>query len=245
MTFQDCELGEFSDNGLYASAPGVDGGGGGTVHTVDGHFENNNVSNIRLGTAGSSSRGDTIIVESASGADSVNLRGIRFRRGADQVVEDCEIRFGSAVKNSFGAIVFHWDSGSARVADSQVTMESNGLPAVKAFYYSAGSGGPTFENLTVTGGAEQGYAALVNGRDGTIFRDCTIEQPGDQRGGIRVAYSQDCELVDSRIDVTGYPLILKDTTMTIRNTTFVTPDGERHIDYMEAKPGDFRPSSWD
>ncbi len=245
VTFQNCELSEFTDNGLYGSTPGVDDGGGGTVHTVGSHFENNNVSNIRLGTPGSSARDDTIVVESAPEAHSTNLRGIRFRRGADQVVENCEIRFGPAVTNSFGAIVFHADSGSSRVANSQITMESDGTPAVKAFYYSGeGLGGPTFENLTVDGKAGRGYAIQVNGRDGTTFRNCTIEQPGEQRDGIRVAYSEDCELVDSHIDVTGYPLILRDTTMTIRNTTFVTPDGERHIDEMEAEPGDFRPEAW-
>lgn len=245
VTFRDCRLSEFTDNGLYASAPGTPDGGRGTVHTVGGHFENNNVSNVRLGTAGSSARGDTIVVESSPGAKSVNLRGIRFRRGADQVVEDCELRFGPAVTNSFGAVVFHPDSGTARVADTRITMHSDAVPAVKAFYYSGdGGGGPVFENLTIDGDASRGYAVQVNGRDGTTFRNCTVEQPGDRRDGIRMAYADDCELVDSRIDVTGYPLILRETTMTIRNTTFVTPDGERHVDEMEAEPGDFRPGTW-
>lgn len=245
VTYRDCEVSEFTDNGLYGSAPGVDDGGGGSVHTVGGLFENNNVSNIRLGTAGSTARGDTIVVESAPDAESVNLRGIRFRRGSGQLVEDCDIRFGPAVTNSFGAVVFHADSGGARVVDSRITMESDGISAVKAFYHSQGpGGGPTFENLTVDGDASRGYAIQLNGRDGTTFRNCTIEQPGDHRDGIRIAYSEDCELVDSRVDVAGFPLILRDTTMTIRNTTFVTPDGERHVDHMEAEPGDFRPGTW-
>ncbi|MGM0370910.1 MAG: right-handed parallel beta-helix repeat-containing protein [Halobacteriota archaeon] len=245
VTFRDCELSEFTDNGLYGSAPGVSDGGGGTVHTEGGHFENNNVSNIRLGTAGSTARDDTIVVESAPKIDSINLRGIRFRRGSGQLVEDCDIRFGPDVTNSFGAIVFHADNGGARVANTQVTMDSDDIPAIKAFYHSGGGeGGPTFENLTVDGEAKRGYTVQLNGRDGTVFRNCTIEQQGDHRDGIRVAYSEGCELVDSRIDVSGYPLILRDSTMTIRNTTFVTPDGERHVDHMEAGPGDFRPGSW-
>jgi hypothetical protein len=245
VTFRNCELSEFTDNGLYGSAPGVSDGGGGSVHTVDGHFENNNVSNIRLGSPGSTARRDNIVVESAPEAESVNLRGIRFRRGSDQLVEDCQIRFGPNVTDSFGAVVFHADSGGARVADSRITMESDGIAAVNAFYHSGGGGGgPTFENLTVDGGASLGYAIRLNGRDGTTFRNCTVEQPGEHRDGIRMAYSEGCELVDSRIDVAGYPLILRDTTMTIRNTTFVTPDGERHVDHMEAGPGDFRPGAW-
>lgn len=245
LTFRGCELSEFTDNGLYASAPGVEGGGDGAVHTVDGRFENNNVSNIRFGSAGSSARGDSIVVESAPDAERVNLRGIRFRRGSDQTVEDCEVRFGSAVRDSFGAIVYHADNRGARVADSHVTVDSDGIPAVKAFYATDEAGGaPVLDGLTIDGEARRGFAVDVEGRNGTSIRNCAIEQSGGNRDGIRIAYSDDCELVDSRVDVTGYPLILRDANLTIRNTTFVTPDGERHVDRMDAGPGDFRPEAW-
>lgn len=245
LTFRNCELGEFTDNGLYASAPGLRDGGGGAVHSENGTYRNNNVSNLRFGTDGSTSRGDTIVVESAPEIGSVNLRGIRFRRGVDQVVEGCELTFGAAVTDSFGAIVYNADNGGARVADSRVTVHADRIPAVQAIYLDGESeSAPTFENLTVDGEASRGYAAAISGRDGTSFRDCTIEQPGDNRDGIRIAYSDDCELVDSRVDVTGYPLILRDSTLRVRNTTFVTPDGERHVDRMDAGPGDFRPETW-
>ena len=245
LTFRGCELSEFTDNGLYASAPGVEGGGDGAVHTVGGRFENNNVSNIRFGSAGSTARGDSILVESAPDAERVNLRGIRFRRGSDQTVEDCDVRFGSGVRDSFGAIVYHADNRGARVTDSHVTVDSDGVPAVKAFYATDEAGGaPVLDGLTVDGEARRGFAVDVEGRNGTIIRDCAIEQTGGNRDGIRLAYSDDCELVDSRVDVTGYPLILRDANLTIRNTTFVTPDGERHVDRMDAGPGDFRPEAW-
>lgn len=246
VTFRNCELSGFTDNGLYGSAPGAEGGGG-TVHTEGGEFRNNNVSNIRLGTAGSSARGDTIVVESPPDAESVNLRGVRLRRGAGQVVEDCEIRFGPDVTRSFGTVVYHSDNGGALVADSTITMDSPRIPAIQAVYPSGegrGEGAPTFRNLRIDGEASRGYAVMVNGRDGTTFENCTIEQPGSQRDGIRLAYADDCTLIDSRIDVTGYPLILRDSTLSIRNTTFVTPEGERHVDEMEAGPGDFRPGTW-
>lgn len=245
VTFRNCVLRDFTDNGLYGSAPGAEDGGGGSVHTEASRFENNNISNIRLGTTESSATGDTIVVESAPNAKRVNLRGIRFRRASGQTVEDCTIRFGSSVSESFGAVVFHADNGGARVADTDITIDSDGVPAVNAFYPTgAPAAAPTFENLSVGGTASRGFAVLVNGRDGTTFRDCTIEQSGDRRDGIRLAYAADCELVDSRIDVTGAPLVLRDSTLSIRNTTFVTPDGERHVDSMEAGPGDFRPSAW-
>lgn len=244
VTFRDCELSEFTDNGLYGSAPGTDGGGGGEVHTVGGHFRNNNVSNIRLGTAGSSARSDTIVVESAPEAESINLRGIRLRRGGDQLVEDCEVRFGPDAANSFGAVVFHADNAGARVRDSTITVDSDAVPAVRAFYHSGDPGGLTLENLTVDGGASRGYAVRLNGRNGATIRNCDIDQSGAQRDGIRFAYSEDCRLIDSRIDVSGYPLILRDATVRIENTTLVTPDGERHIDEMDAGPNDFRPGTW-
>lgn len=245
VTFRNCRLRGFSDNGLYGSAPGAEGGGGGVVHTVDGEFRNNNVSNVRLGTAGSSARGDTIVVESAPEAESLNLRGVRLRRGAEQVVENCDIRFGPDVTDSFGAVVFHADNGSARVSDSTITVDSPNVPAIQAVYPSGdGDNGPTFWNLEIDGEADRGYAVTVNGRDGTTFENCTIEHSHPKRDGIRLAYSDDCTLADSRIDVHGYPLILRDSTLSIRNTTFVTPDGEWYVDEMEAGPGDFRPGTW-
>jgi|AntRauTorcE11898_2_1112593.scaffolds.fasta_scaffold08178_1 hypothetical protein len=245
VTFRNCMLDGFTDNGLYGSAPGAEGGGGGAVHTEGSEYRNNNVSNIRLGTPGSSARGDTIVVENAPEAESINLRGIRFRRGTGQVVEDCEIRYGPDVTQSFGAVVFHADNGGALVRDSTITMDSDRIPAVQAVYQSGESDdAPTFRNLRIDGDASRGYAVMANGRDGTTFENCTIEQHGDHRDGIRIAYSDDCSLVDSRIDVSGYPLILRDSTLSIRNTTFVTPDGERHVDEMEAGAGDFRPSTW-
>jgi hypothetical protein len=246
VTFRECDFGEFTDNGLYGSTPGVPGGGGGAVHTEDSKYRNNNVSNIRLGTPGSTSKGDTIVVESAPEAESLNLRGIRFRRGAGQLVEDCDIHFGPSVTESFAAIVYHSDNAGARVADSHVTMDSDTIPAIRAYHHSEDTdSAPTFENVTVDGDASRGAAVRIDGRDGTVFRNCTIEQSGLIRDGIRLSYSDDCELIDSRIDVSGFPLVLRDSTLTVRNTTFVTPNGERHVDEMEAGPGDFRPEAWD
>lgn len=245
LTFRNCEFSEFTDNGLYGSSPGVEGGGDGAVHTVDSRFENNNVSNIRLGSSGSTARGDAVVVDSPPEAERTNLRGIRFRRGTDQIVDDCEIRFGPAVRESFGAIVYHADNRGARVVDSHVTVDGDGVPAVRAFYATDEEGDPpAFDGLTIDGAASRGFAVDVEGRNGTSIRDCTIEQAGSNRDGIRLAYSSNCELIDSRIDVTGYPLILRDATLRIRNTTFVTPAGERHVDEMDAGPGDFRPESW-
>jgi len=245
VTFRNCEFSEFTDNGLYGSAPGVDGGGDGAVNTVDSRFENNNVSNIRLGSSGSTARGDAVVVESPPKAERTNLRGIRFRRGSGQTVDDCDIRFGPGIRESFGAIVYHADNRGASVTDSHVTLDSDGVPAVNAFYATDEDGDPpTFDGLTVDGEASRGFAVDVEGRDGTSFRNCTIEQTGSNRDGIRLAYSADCELIDSRIDVTGFPLILRGATVRIRDTTFVTPAGERHVDQMDAGPGDFRPESW-
>lgn len=245
VTFRNCELRGFTDNGLYGSAPGTEVGGGGSVHTEGCRFRNNNVSNIRLGTPGSTARGDSIVVESAPDAARTNLRGIRFRRGFDQVVEDCDIRFGPDVTNSFGAIVYHADNGGARLVNSRVRMHSDGVPAIKAFYPQGEQRGAIeVENVTITGGASRGYTCDIHGRNKTTFSDCTIEQTSDRRDGIRLAYCDDCELVDSRIEVSGYPLILRESTLRIQNTTFVTPDGEYHVDEMEAGPGEFRPNTW-
>lgn len=245
VTFRNCELRGYTDNGLYASAPGMENGGGGLVHTDRCRFRDNNISNIRLGTPGSTARGDSIVVESPPDAARTNVRGLRFRRGYGQLVEDCDIRFGSDVTESFGAIVYHPDNGGARVVNSHIRMDSDGVHAIKAFYPTGNpKSAPVLERLSIDGDASRGYVVELKGRDGATFHDCSIEQTGSQRDGIRLAYSDNCELVDSRISVTGYPLILRDSTVRIRNTTFVTPDGEFHVEDMAAGPGDFRPSTW-
>jgi hypothetical protein len=252
LTVRNCDVRGFSGNGLYASPPGLPDGGNGAVHVRDGTYRNNNIANVRLGSTGASARDVEILVDRVPPEHvGVNARGIRLTDRADQVVENCTLRFGEDAGRSFGGVVFHPDSGHATVKDTEVVVNRDDVHGLRAFPFSGsedeeseegdGTGEPVFENVTVSGSAAGGHAALIAGRDGAVFRNCTVEQTGADRGGIYLRYSENCELVDSRIDVTGNPLVIRQSNVRIRNTTIVTPDGERHIEEMRAEDEDFTP----
>lgn len=232
LTFRNCSLDSFSDNAIYASAPGKEGGGDGTVHVVGGTYRNNNIAGVRLGSTGSTAEDVTVVVDSDTpGWGQLNARGIRLRNKSEQVVSDCSIRYGADAADSFGAIVFHPDSGGATVRDTTIEMHRPETPAIKAFPVAAASSDtPTFENLTITGTASDGMTADIENRDGTTFRNCTIDQQGSGRDGLSVRGCEDCHVVDSTITVDGTPLILEGTSATLENTVISNGRTERHVE---------------
>lgn len=241
LTFRNCDLAGFSDNGLYASAPGQEEGRNGTVHVDGGLYENNNVSNVRLGSTGSTARGVEISADTPPKADSVNVRGIRLRERGDQLIDDCTIYIGADAGNSFGGIVFHPANRGAIIQNTSITVDREFVPAIRAFHREEGATEQRFEGVTMAGNAARGFAGLIQGRDETVFKDCTIEQTGEQRGGLRISYSENCRIEGCTIDVTQEPIVLRQSSATVVNTTLRTPAGERHIDHLEAKDGDFSP----
>lgn len=236
ITFKDCEIRGFSDNGLYASSPGHEGGENGTVEVIGGTFADNNIANVRLGTTGSVARGVTVDVSAPpSLGGAVNARGIRLRERGDHVIDDCEITIAADTPASLGAIVFHPDAGGAEIRNSSIHIDADSVRGINALQPSDdGVPGPILENVSITGRAASGYAATLDGRNGTVFRNCTIEQNGHDRGGIRLANARDCQIVDSQITTTGEPVRLERASASVENTTIATPDGRRTIDSLEA-----------
>jgi len=245
LVFRNCTVEGFTDNGLYASAPGLSDGAGGIVHVEGGTYRNNNVSNVRLGSAGSVARGVTAISDSPPPSDgdvTANARGFRLRSGHGQLIDDCEVYITGDSRFTHGGIVFHHTNGGATVRNTRVDIDRNETAAIRLFSRDNDNPAvPVFENVRVTGSAAGGQAVLVVGRDETIFRECRIEQSGADRHGIVFRDSADCRLVDSTIDVTSHPLVLRNATVSIENTTLITPDGSETIDEMEATAADFGP----
>lgn len=228
LTFRDCDVQGFPDNGLYASAPGGAGGeiedaGDGPVHVEGGLYRNNNVANVRLGSTGSTARGVTIVVDETPPHldDTVNARGIRLRGKRDQVVEDCDIRLGPGTGYSFGGIVLHHDNGRAFVRNTRIEVNNDDTPAINALRPDTfPPTGPVFENVVVTGSASNSDAAVLNNRDGTTFRGCCIQQSGTDRNGIRFVDSEDCVVTDSVVDVTGRSTIRLNSSVTATNVRY-------------------------
>lgn len=234
LTFADCQVANFSDNGLYASAPGKSDGQDGPVYVVGGTYRNNNVAGVRLGTTGARAEDVTVVVDAETpGWGKLNARGIRLRNRADQVIDGCDITFGADAAESFGGIVFHQENGGARVSETTVTIDRDGVPAARTFPVAGPTeGAPVFESCTFTGDAADGVTARIEGRDGTVFRDCMVEGTGDDRRGLHFLDSENCRIVDSRLDVGAVPVAVENGTVDIENTAIVTDNGDRYIEQM-------------
>ncbi|MHB9286199.1 hypothetical protein ACKVMT_04065 [Halobacteriales archaeon Cl-PHB] len=122
ITFRDCIVKQFPNNGIYASAPQKSGGG--EVHVVGGLYRNNNISNVRVGSSGSSIR-DVVSIQDGkapryeSGAR--NQRGLWIRTdGNDLTVSnvDADHTWGGA--NAPLLITARSGSGSGTVRDMRI-----------------------------------------------------------------------------------------------------------------------------
>jgi len=227
LLVRNCEVAGFPNNGLYASSPGYEGpefrGRDGAVHVRGGHYHNNNVAGVRLGSTGSTARGVSVLVDRTppSHDGTHNARGLRLRNKRGQVVEDCEIALGPDAGYGFGGLVFHPDAGDATVRNTAIRVDADGRYAINAL--SDGTGprqGPTFANVSVTGEAEGGWAVALAGRTGVRFEDCTVRQTGRDRNGISLTDCRDSTIAGGTVAVAGDPL--RSQTSTVRTRDLVT-----------------------
>jgi len=226
LTFRDCEIANFPNNGLYASAPGqtLDGytGNNGDIHVRGGRYENNNIANVRIGSTGSTVKDVTVVVDKVPPSPSrshLNVRGIRLRARSDQLVENCEVRIGANAGRGFGAISYHPEHESSTVRNTTIRVDRDNFNAIGATDASnGGSEAPlTFENVTVTGTAAGGAAVDIADRPETTIRNCRIEQSGSDRHGIVFTDSENCAVIDSTIRVTGRPIETENASVDRRN----------------------------
>ncbi|WP_227357619.1 hypothetical protein [Haladaptatus salinisoli] len=194
MTFRDCELGSFPDNGLYAAD------GSGSIQIEGGRFENSLGANVRLGGNDSYIENATIIV-SQQDDNGIAQRGLRIEGGAGFVARN--VNFESSIDKSSPI----WITSSANdvtIIDSTVTVRTDGPSPAISIRGSAGQteikqttvdheagGGPaikikegdkpvTLENVTVIGNAptDGTRSAIHNFRNGSEFRNLKIDHGG-------------------------------------------------------------------
>jgi len=221
LTFRDCHIAGYPDNGIYASQAN------GPVHVIGGLYENNNVSNVRV-SSDAVIRGVT--VRSNQRIEGFNnVRGIRLRSGRNILVEDCDVEF-SEVRRSGGAIVMHDDLQTAVVRNTRVRVDTDGVPAIiaksPAHPLPDGAPGLRFENVEISGTAADDSAIVLDERESNELSGICIHQSGARRNGIRMIRSNDNRLRDSWIHVTGEPLVLQNSRTTRENVTMgkASPD---------------------
>jgi len=202
LVFQNCHVDGFPDNGLYASPAR------GRVNVVGGRYRNSGVSNIRV-SGPAAVRG--VVVRCDEARDGVdNMRGIRLRGGRDVVVENSRIVF-DAVTSSDGAITFAEWLDAATIRNTHVTVNVDGVPAIRAKPDDGGSQNTRkhplqIRNVRIDGSASSGAAVHIAEREGTLLSNLCICQPGSNRDGIAVADASDTTVRGSNITVSGQPL---------------------------------------
>jgi hypothetical protein len=124
LTIRRCNVQEWPDNGVYASAPGREERDGqqGVVQVEDSYARNNNKDGFRLGTDGSYVRGSVVYVDEDvpdSNAGLENARGVWVKEGGTVDIENCDILLADP-DGSYCVWEDKDEDGLARVIDSQI-----------------------------------------------------------------------------------------------------------------------------
>ena len=192
ITYEDCVLGAFPDNGLYALTNGqviVDGG----------TYENSQASSIRLGGTDCVVRGATVRVDEARSSDT-NQRGIRLDSGSNLRVEGTSIEL---VEPNGHAISVMNDVSSARIENTSISIGNTVTHGI-VISPEAGPTDIVDTAIEINGG---GNAIQIQGSNaGKVVCehvDITGNASGsDWRHAIK-CYRDDCEFRSVNIDQTG------------------------------------------
>jgi hypothetical protein len=180
LTLRNVHLEDFSNNGLYASAPGKPSDGQqGAVLVEGGLYKNNNVAGVRLGSDGSHAIGVTIVNDAEStdiGGPGTAQRGLRIREpGDDIVVEDCDIYH--SWEGAASPVQFHpgAEGGSGVIRNTRV-LNNSGATAVT----DSAADGWTAEGLSITGDGDLSYPSSFS--DVCVGGDCAAADPEPSNG---------------------------------------------------------------
>jgi hypothetical protein len=217
ITLRNCNVEGFSGNGVYASrTPGV-------VQVEGGTYKNNDLSQVRIGSAGSYVEGvtaETDLSESRSPNpdEMLNGSGIRLesdRGGSGAEIRDCDIRIGPEVNAASGISIFS-NYGDFIIENTRVECNPNETYAIRAQSpdRSDDTSG-TLRNVSVTGDAAGFVGVLIEGRPDTTVENCCIQQTGSGRTGLRLDNCDGSQVSDCTINAGAQALRLRDTSATV------------------------------
>lgn len=233
LTFRNCHIEGFGNNGLYASLSD------GPVHVEGGIYRNNDISQIRLGSPGSSVTNATVAVDDPRPSDQ-NMRGIRISDGPGPVsIDACDIHMERGPGG--GGVVAAYSGGSFVLQNSRIyvgpeyyVIGSDGTATSFAIYVDEAAGiddpgSRTVERVAITGGGSYRGAAIFM-RDNNTVEDVCIHQSGRERNGLVFDDSTNNAVVNANIDVPELAIAGDgdvDVVDIDRSTTCVSPnDGE-------------------
>ncbi|WP_336023507.1 hypothetical protein [Halobellus salinisoli] len=231
ITFSDCHIVGFGDNGLYAD-PAV-----GRIIVDGGYYANNGIANVRV-RAGSVVRNVHVRCDDASKGFE-NMRGIRLTNSepaADAeppLVENCRVEMID-VSSSDGGITLSSELPSMTVRDTEIRIDADDVHGVWAKTPADSLRDATeklwvdCEGVTVTGEADNEFAIKIDGRGGCTLSGIDVSHAATNRNGVGFQRSHDNVLRDATVDVGGAAIVLQEATLETIDTN-VTPDEIRTL----------------
>ena len=220
IAFSDCHL-EGCAQGIYASAHS------GPFFVRGGTYLDNNKAAIRVGagTHGAHIEGVHIRVADPKPnrwTSPQNIRGLWLREGMNTLITDCTIEIldlNGVVSD--GAIFLGNAMGTTTIRDTTIRVDDRAY-GIRAQYPDANpatlqgdQGLPedyhiTCENTRIVGSADTLEAIRVSGREGSVFRNVTVDQPSGNRRGLVLTANASDTTVEGGSWVTGhYPIVVE------------------------------------
>ncbi|WP_313696286.1 right-handed parallel beta-helix repeat-containing protein [Halorarum halobium] len=225
VSFVDCRIEGFPDNGLYANPPE------GRVRVLGGYYANNGVASVRVNAGpGSVVRGVHVRCDdSPDGFE--NMRGIRLRGGRDVLIDKCLVEMLD-VTSSDGAVTFASEQESATMRDTRIRVDADGVNAIRikspTDVVFARRGSFHIEDVVITGEAATGSAIYASHRDDCRFSGLCVHQPGTERGGVQ-AIRVNGSISDTYLAVTNAPYQFRNSNIDISDVSVdrLTAGGDR------------------
>lgn len=229
ITFADCHL-EGCAQGIYASAHS------GPFVARGGTYVDNNKAAIRIGAGSHGARIEGVHVRVANPqpdrwTSPKNIRGLWLREGMDTLITDCTIELldlGGVVGD--GAILIGNAMGATTIRDTTIRVDDETyairaqVPSASPKSLQGDQGLPedyhlTCENVHVSGSADTLDAIRIIGRDGSVLRNVTVDQPKGERRGLVLAANASETTVEGGSFVTGhYPVVVEADRATLAAT---------------------------
>lgn len=231
LRYEDCQLGGYPNNGLYAHSPN------GTVFVEGGRFANSAAVSLRMGVDEGRVRNAVVAVDESPSYDQRQI-GLRLDYG-DLTVDGTDVELSRAngngirvmdevdavtIRNSRVSVNgpnpntgIRVNSGASNTSIRNVDVEMgvNG----NALQIPAGGGGVDVDGFTVTGDVPGTplQETILCQRDGCRFSNLDIDQPGSRRRGLLLT-GNDIVVADSEIETHNDAISTDGSGIEIRNT---------------------------
>jgi hypothetical protein len=216
ITLRNCNVEGFSGNGVYASrTPGV-------VKVEGGVYKNNDVAQVRVGSAGSYVEGVTAEADlsesrSENPEDMLNASGIRLesdRGGSGAEIRDCDVRIGDEV-NADGGIQIFSNYSDFTIENTRVEYNTQGYAIRAKSADDPASADGTFNNVSVTGNATGWVGVLIEDRPNTTVENCCIQQTGSNRTGLALDNCDDSTVTNCTINASAQALRIRNGDVSV------------------------------